>query len=338
VAVKVIYLLHATGLCGGIKVVLEQIHRLKLRGWDVELWTPPAYQPAWFPHSIPWHHFPNLEEMGRTLRNTRAIKIATWWETAYWAAECLGLKDKGAYLVQDIETSYTNSTAEDKRCLDTYKLGLACFTQSRWVEAQLKNKFGVKAACVSLGVDHEAFRPLPMVRDRLRTFTTYRPSAGPRDLKGWLTAQHAILKVRKVETGASIVTFGLERGPQLPDGVPHIHMQGPSDFKLRELYSQAGAYALTSQHEGFGLPAAEAMACGCPVVATRADGNEEFCIDGETALVSQKGDGDAVAANILRLIKEPKLADELGERGRRFIQRYNWDSSIDKLETFLKQL
>src|SRR5204863_10112787 len=103
-----------------------------------------------------------------------------------------------------------------------------------------------------------------------------------------------------------------------------IHLT-PSDDQLRELYSQAGVYLMSSNHEGFGLTAAEAMACGCPVVSTRSDGNEEFCRDGFTALTAPAGDYETLARHCLTLMHNPDYADRLARNAREFIQQYSWN-------------
>jgi GT2 family glycosyltransferase len=74
------------------------------------------------------------------------------------------------------------------------------------------------------------------------------------------------------------------------------------------------------------------MACGCPVVATFAQGNEEFCIDGDTALMAPAGDVELLARHCRTLQSNPALAAELGDSGRRFILDYTWDRVIDRLE------
>jgi glycosyltransferase involved in cell wall biosynthesis len=56
--------------------------------------------------------------------------------------------------------------------------------------------------------------------------------------------------------------------------VPH-----PSDSELATLYRQALVLLMPSRNEGFGLPAIEAMACGCPVIAARAGALPEICGD-----------------------------------------------------------
>ena len=51
---------------------------------------------------------------------------------------------------------------------------------------------------------------------------------------------------------------------------------GVSDTELAALYCRAWVYVSPSTYEGFGLPYAEALACGTPVVATPNDGSHEM--------------------------------------------------------------
>lgn len=337
---KVIFLCHTTGLCGGVRALMEMVSRLADRGHDAQLWTPPAPYPHWF-GKINHRTFPTLDALGVELRKTWAAKVATWWETAYWTAEC-SQPGEGFYLTQDIETTYTHSPEQDQRCLDTYKLGLTHLATSRWVEKRLLG-MGANATWVGLGIDFGKFSPLPMIRERYRLFGPCRKQSGKTpdgkvqgDLKGWLCFRDAAQRVREALPQASLVTFGGEGRPADAPDLPHIHLQGPSDFKLRELYSQAGVTACTSNHEGFNLIAAEALACESPLVATKANGNEEFCIDGETCLLAERGDGAGVAERVVRIMQDQDLAKKLGEAGRKFVQRYHWQGTIDRLETALE--
>lgn len=253
---KVIFYLHASGLCGGIRVVCEYVSRLNDVGVDAELWTPVCPKFSW--HKRPLRHrmFNSLDELGRVARETRAHKVATWWETANWVAETIRLGDRGFYLTQDIETTYSSSPVQDERILATYQLGLTPLPTSRWVEEQLVNvvKSDRPPVFVGLGIDLDTYAPLPMAREQQRIFTPFRPQAGPNDLKGWFCARVAADFCRKIEPKTSLVTFNLYGGPSdVPEGMPHIHVNGASDMKLRELYSQAGVFLMASNHEGFGL-------------------------------------------------------------------------------------
>jgi GT2 family glycosyltransferase/glycosyltransferase involved in cell wall biosynthesis/SAM-dependent methyltransferase len=331
----IVYVLRSAGLCGGVKVVLEHSSRLHARGHNVAVYYLDGNL-NWFPWRVPAYRFNDPESLRQALKRFRGIKVATWYETAPWVAKSLQAGDRGYYLIQDIEESYC-STAEDAAlALKTYSLGLKPITEGLWVREQLKQRFGLDSVFVSIGLDHDLFRPRLALREPQRILTQCRTWSGGVDagakLKGWDTARDTIIRCHEQNPRTLLTTFSIEDRPPLPHSIAHIHLRSPSDDKLAELYSQAGVYLLTSNHEGFGLTAAEAMACGCPVVATRAQGNEEFCIDGVTALTAPAGDVEQLARHCLRLQTEPRLARELTQTAQEFIRTYTWDRVIDRLE------
>jgi glycosyltransferase involved in cell wall biosynthesis len=75
--------------------------------------------------------------------------------------------------------------------------------------------------------------------------------------------------------------------------------------ELVRLYNQAQVLVSPSLYEGFGLPAAEAMACGTPVIATTAGAFPEVIADGETGVLVQPGDARALADAIASLLRDP---------------------------------
>ena len=78
---------------------------------------------------------------------------------------------------------------------------------------------------------------------------------------------------------------------------------------LRALYAGAACLAIPSLDEGFGLPAVEAMAVGCPVVAARAGALPEIC-RGDAAVLVDPRDTESIAAGLLEALAR---ADELRE-------------------------
>jgi glycosyltransferase involved in cell wall biosynthesis len=79
--------------------------------------------------------------------------------------------------------------------------------------------------------------------------------------------------------------------------------------------AQSTVFVLPSHYEGFGNVLVEAMACGLPVVATHCyQGIEEIVDPGETGLLVEVGDEEAMAAAILRLLEDDKLRVQLSER------------------------
>ena len=91
------------------------------------------------------------------------------------------------------------------------------------------------------------------------------------------------------------------------------------------LYGHAFCFAFPSLTEGFGLPALEAMALGCPVVASNAASLPEVC--GDAALFADPKSPRDWLAQIERLHADPDLARDLRGKGPRQAQRFSWKTS-----------
>lgn len=77
------------------------------------------------------------------------------------------------------------------------------------------------------------------------------------------------------------------------------------------LYSEADLLVMPSLWEGLPYTLLEVMACGCPVLATKAGGLPELVDDGKTGLLVPPGDSEALAAGIARFIDKPTLGPRL---------------------------
>lgn len=327
---RVVYYLPGAGMCGGVKVAFSHVWGLHRRGWDAQVFLVGEGPESWFPHAVPYQSFKNTDELGAALSAFSGVKVATWWETAYAINTCRRPGDNWFYLVQDIETGYCTSQSQANSCLATYKLGLKPLTEGRWVHDQLLTLSSIPPYYVGIGLDRDIFRQIPIRRERNRITCQYRKWGEGNGMKGWNTSLEVIEHARRLNPATEVVTFGMGEAPVLPPGLPHIHLTLPSSMKLRDLFNQTGVFLFTSNHEGFGLPAAEAMACGAAVVSTRAQGNEEFCLDGETCLVGNTV--QELAERCVLLQKTPSLADELGARAENFVRKYRWEAVIDMLE------
>ncbi|HXO29312.1 MAG TPA: glycosyltransferase family 4 protein [Thermoanaerobaculia bacterium] len=94
-----------------------------------------------------------------------------------------------------------------------------------------------------------------------------------------------------------------------------------SEATLAELYARAAVFVMPSRSEGFGLVYLEAMRAGRPCVAARASAAAEIVADGETGLLADPLDPDAIAGALGRLLAAPDLARAMGEAGRRRLER-----------------
>jgi glycosyltransferase involved in cell wall biosynthesis len=98
-----------------------------------------------------------------------------------------------------------------------------------------------------------------------------------------------------------------------------------SDAELRALYHGAACLALVSLHEGFGLPALEAMAMGTPVVASDAAALPELV--GDAAVLVDPLSAASIADGIVEAMSR---ADELREKGRARAREYSWEKAAER--------
>lgn len=98
--------------------------------------------------------------------------------------------------------------------------------------------------------------------------------------------------------------------PALP---PNVHIKGrlPGADDLAVAYRNADALLFPSRLEGFGLVAAEAMACGLPVIATRGSSLTEVVEDGVTGTLCPQDDVDAFASAARQLAADTRLAEAM---------------------------
>jgi glycosyltransferase involved in cell wall biosynthesis len=101
-------------------------------------------------------------------------------------------------------------------------------------------------------------------------------------------------------------------------------------------YRDLSLLVMPSRAEGFGLAAAEASACGLPVIATTASSLPEVILHAETGLLVPPRDPAALAAAITRLLAEPATARRLGAAGRQRVQtRFSRNRVLDDLAALL---
>jgi len=120
-----------------------------------------------------------------------------------------------------------------------------------------------------------------------------------------------------------------------------------SDEELPQLYNACDVFIMCSREdrtrrgtlaEGFGLVLVEASACGKPVIGGKSGGVPDAVQDGRTGLLVNPEDSEAVAVAIIKVLREPGLANTMGDNGRKWVEtEMNWTRSADEFEEAMKK-
>ncbi|MFZ4584497.1 MAG: glycosyltransferase family 4 protein [Acidimicrobiia bacterium] len=127
--------------------------------------------------------------------------------------------------------------------------------------------------------------------------------------------------------GITLVIAGPRGWNDVPGlDAPHVRLLGTVDAPtLASLYRTAAAAVVPSEYEGFGLPALEAMAHGCPVITSDAQSLVE--VAGDAGVVAPVGDVDAWRAAIASVLDDPEHRAQLARAAIRRAGAFTWSES-----------
>lgn len=202
---------------------------------------------------------------------------------------------------------------------------------------------GGKMRTVPLGVDGSWFAA---AEDRLCTERPYILYVGNvkahKNLANLMKAFEAIAE--KVPHDLMIIGkyegFVTGDAPALARVAAHgqrVRLLGQVDDRtLRQYVAGAQMLVFPSFYEGFGLPALEAMACGCPVIASNVSALPEVC--GDAALYCDPHRPDDIAARIAQLAGDARLRDELRRKGIERARLFTWEAAADRTYELMKEM
>ena len=105
---------------------------------------------------------------------------------------------------------------------------------------------------------------------------------------------------------------------------------------LSALYTACSLFVFPSLHEGFGLPAAEAMACGAPVIASNTTSLPE--VVGRADALFDPTRPEEIAARMREVLDNPSLRDSLVAHGREQARKFTWQASAELAWDALEQI
>ena len=123
----------------------------------------------------------------------------------------------------------------------------------------------------------------------------------------------------------------------LTDAVEFMGWVAPEN--VHALINTATLVVVPSRKEGFGLVAVEAAHMARPIVATRVGGLPEVVVHGQTGLLVEEGNAQALADAIIILLAHPEATVQMGQAARNHArERFSWDHCVDAYDKLYRQL
>jgi glycosyltransferase involved in cell wall biosynthesis len=339
---KICYLLDSTELWGGVRVVFDQARALRKRGHDVMIRAHTGDH-SWYPYDIKIDYVDNLSLPFDTIGSGSMpdVVIGTFWTTVKHALElnC----PLTFHLCQGYEGDIIEYASNIRAIEDTYRIPIPKLTIGEWLSKRLIEIFGserFKIYTIGQIVDLKMYKPLPLWKQwfskkgsqKIRVLVSGLFDAS---VKAIPDALQAISLLREKGFGIYLTRVStvntLERERALAD-IDEYHCN-ISPWKMADIYRATNIFIAPSlSHEGFGLPFAEALACGVPSVATAIPSHLSFDTDHDYACFVPEKNPTAIAEAAARIIKEPQLRRRLIKRGIEVVKKkFRDDLVADRL-------
>jgi glycosyltransferase involved in cell wall biosynthesis len=340
---------------GGFKVVYEYANRLSERGHQINVIHPLLLFPdetklkqkvknyalemakhflrrnkvRWFRVSSKVNilFVPSLREENMPKGD---VIVATAWQTAEWVNRYGEDKGEKFYLIQH----YENWSGPEERVKATWKMPLKKIVIARWLMEKAKELDEEVVAYIPNGLDfmHFCIRVPIERRDPARVGMVYDPSTW----KGPKEGIDALNMVKDEIPSLSAILFSkYPKGPEVPEWMEFY--KNPLQDRIPQIYNSCSIFLHSSRSEGWGLPPAEAMACGCALVTSDSKGVLDYAIHQETALVSEIQSPAGLAQNILKLVNNNNRRISLAKRGNQYVQRFTWERAVSKFQKVITQ-
>jgi glycosyltransferase involved in cell wall biosynthesis len=332
---KIAYLLEDTELAGGIRVAVAHGDALTDRGHEVTLVTKGGPL-TWRSSRAQWRYVHAFEELDASAFD---FVVGTFWTTLAVArslAPALSLRDaRAVHFCQGYEGGFSAYQAQRAAIDEAYRLPLPKITVSPHL-VPICRAFYDDATYVGQIVDDAFFQPHAPHGGRPRVLLVGPAQA---DFKGIDVGYAAVRHARAL--GAD---FDLIRATQWPaaddepaDLAAEFHVALPTQ-EMARLFASCDVFLGPSRaEEGFGLPAAEAMASGVPSVLSEIPSFLSWDDVHDYAAFAVDGDGVALGQQLASLLANPARGEQLARRGREVVEQFRADRTGQRLEQWFEE-
>lgn len=338
----------ARRISGGYRVVYEYANRFVERGHQVNIVSYcetagkqkcPIEPLRKLIHLIMGRIFPRWFVFSPKIRRVTAFRvkevpdadvvIATALPTAMPVSQFPMSKGKKCYLIQDFE-NWEGRT--DEEVYATYQLGMKNLVIAKWLMDKVASA-GAKSILIPNAIDCNTYRlEIPIAQRNPHSAAMLYHEAPHKGAKYGI---EVIMQLKKLYPNMTACLYGVPKRPvSLPAWIRYV--QKATSEQVKDIYNQSAVYICPSINEGFGLPGAEAMACGCAYVSSDYGGQREYTEENKNVLLSPPGNVDEMVRNVRMFFDDSQKRIQFAENGYRSIQQRTWEKSLDLFEKCLR--
>ncbi|HYH09035.1 MAG TPA: glycosyltransferase family 4 protein [Thermoanaerobaculia bacterium] len=321
---KIAYLLADTELAGGIRVAVAHGDVLTDRGHDVTLITRGGPL-TWRSSRAKWQHVQSFEELDASRFD---FVVGTFWTTLELTHRLAG--EKGVHFCQGYEGSFTGYRDLKPRIDAAYRLPLPKITVSPHLVPICRELYD-DATYVGQIVDAEFYQPHRGGNAVPRVLLVGPAQA---DFKGIDVGYEAVRRARTLGAQFELIRVSqwVAMDDEPADLASEFHVALTSAEMSRLIASCDVFLGPSRREEGFGLPAAEAMAGGVPCVLSGIPSFLSWDARHDYALFAPEGDGTAMGQQLARLLGDAALREQLARRGREVVEQFRAERTGERLE------
>lgn len=324
---NIAYLIDDTAISGGMRVLLAHADALIARGHRVRIVTKGAPL-TWRRSDAEFVYVDNLLDYDA---RDEDFVVGTFWAAVPPAYEIA--REKAVHLCQGYEGAFTAYQPIKSDIDAAYRLPIPKLVVSPSLVAVCK-QFTDDVTYIGQIVDDEFYRArVPPENEPLRVLLSGQSQA---DLKGIEEGYGAVAHARWFHQNVELVRVS----PWMPsreeplDSVQEFHVALTTSEMTRLMHSCDVLIAPNHAEEGFGLPAAEALASGLATVMTSIPSYLAFDERHDYALFAPEQNAVELGEKLIELLSDEDLRARLRKRGRDVAEQWHSGHVADRLEAF----
>jgi len=326
---KIAYLVEDTEQSGGVRVQLAQADALIERGHRVRLVTK-GLPLTWRSSRAEWVYVDDFRQYDA---GDDDFVVGTFWVTVPQAYALAGAR--AVHLCQGYEGAFSAYEPIRDQIEAAYRLPIPKLVVAKSL-LPVCERFSNDVTYIGQIVEEEFYRPWsPREHDPLRVLLVGQSQA---DLRGIAEGYGAVAHARWFHQKLDLVRVS----PWAPsreeplEAVQEFHVSLTTAEMTRLVHSCDALIAPNHREEGFGLPAAEALASGLACVLTAIPSFLSFDETRDYALFAPEDNAVELGERLIELLSDSGLRDRLRTRGREVAEQWRVAGVADRLERFFR--